>query len=170
MRVLGRIALLICILALVGIVVVVVYAKTEGFSAKARPSKPEAFVAHRLLALSYPAAAKTATNPLPATPDNVSRGHEEYRHDCAVCHGDDGTGKTEIAAGLYPKVPNLRHEADMTDGELFYIIRNGVRFTGMPGWSDPDEHIWRLVLFIRDLPNEAPQESAQSRPAKRQGD
>jgi mono/diheme cytochrome c family protein len=145
--------LMLIVLILIGVGVLVVYAKTRGFTAKARPSAPERFIAHRLLELSYPAAAKSMQNPLQATPEYLTRAHDHYMHDCAVCHGDDGAGKTEIARGLYPKVPNLRHESDMTDGELFFIIKNGIRFTGMPGWSDPDDEIWKLVLFIRDLPN-----------------
>jgi mono/diheme cytochrome c family protein len=134
------------------------YAKTRGFTAKAQPSKVEEFIADQLLELSYPASAKSMKNPVPATPENLARGRDHFAHDCAICHGNDGAGHTEIAAGLYPKAPNLRDESDISDGVLFYIIKNGVRFTGMPGWSDPDEELWKVVLFIRNLPNETPQD------------
>ena len=46
----------------------------------------------------------------------------------------------------------------LTDGELFYIIKNGIRFTGMPGWGGEDEENWKLVLFIRHLPKLSPKE------------
>jgi hypothetical protein len=47
---------------------------------------------------------------------------------------------------------------DLADGEIFYIIKNGIRFTGMPGWDGEDEENWKLALFIRHLPNLSPQE------------
>ncbi len=161
MRRLAALLVAVVVLLLAATGVLVIYAKTRGFTAKARPSAPERFIAERLLALSYPVAAKSLQNPLQPTPENVGRGERHYRHDCAVCHGDDGAGKTEIGQGLYPKVPNLRHEDDLTDGQLFFIIKNGVRFTGMPGWNDPDEEIWSMVLYIRDLPHR-PQRENQS--------
>jgi mono/diheme cytochrome c family protein len=144
------------VLLLIGGGIVVIYAKTNGFTAKAQPSRPERFLAHRLLALSYPASAKTLQNPLPASPENLSRGRATYEGECAVCHCSDGSGDTQIGRGLYPKAPNLRHEVRLSDGELFYIIRNGIRFTGMPGWSDPDDQIWRMVLYLRALPHTVP--------------
>jgi mono/diheme cytochrome c family protein len=154
----GRILIALAALILITIGVLVGYAKSRGFSAKAQPSKVEELIAGSLLSLSYPASAKSTPNPVQATPENLSRGRDHFAHDCAVCHGNDGAGHTEVAAGLYPKVPNLRDESDMTDGELFYIIRNGIRFTGMPGWNDPDEEVWKMVLFIRNLPHETPED------------
>src|SRR5262249_28979075 len=77
---------------------------------------------------------------------------------CAVCHGNDGSGNTEMGRGLYPKAPDMRLPAtqNLSDGELFYIVENGVRLTGMPGWSTGtkagEEESWRLVHFIRHLP------------------
>ena len=73
---------------------------------------------------------------------------------CATCHGNSGDGKTQINAGLYPPAPDMREAVtqDLSDGELFYIIKNGIRLTGMPGWGGSDEDNWKLVLFIRHLP------------------
>jgi mono/diheme cytochrome c family protein len=160
----GIIASIMVLAIVIGVGVVVWYAKTRGFSATGQPSRPERFIAHRLLELSYPASAKSMKNPVPDTPAAVEEGRRHYSHDCAGCHGDDGLGHTEIGRGLYPKPPNLRHESDMPDGELFYIIRNGVRFTGMPGWMEPpDDEIWKLVLYIRALPNQpAPAQAAEA--------
>ena len=79
---------------------------------------------------------------------------------CAFCHANDGSGSSEIGRGLYPKPPDMRAAATqgLTDGELFYIIENGVRFTGMPAFGTGKEDAageklaWQLVLFIRHLP------------------
>lgn len=150
----------IVILFLIAVATVLVYAKTRGFSAKARPSGLEAAIAERLLDLSYPSSAKSMKNPLQPTPEYLTRGRDHFANDCAVCHGNDGLGRTEIGNGLYPKPPNLRDEADLSDGELFYIIRNGIRFTGMPGWNSRDDEIWKLVLFIRNLPQQTPEDLA----------
>ncbi len=72
-----------------------------------------------------------------------------------LCHANDGSGKTPINEGLYPPAPDLRESGtrDLSDGEIFNIIRNGIRFTGMPGWGGEGEENWKLVLFIRHLPD-----------------
>jgi mono/diheme cytochrome c family protein len=158
----GWLATLIILAILACALVVVVYARTYGFSAKAKPSRIESAIAHRLLDLSYPTAAKTMQNPLQASPVYLAEARHQYKEQCAFCHGDDGAGKTEAGRGLYPKAANLRHEADMSDGQLFYIMKNGIRFTGMPGWDDADEDIWKMVLYIRDLPNQKPSEQPEA--------
>jgi mono/diheme cytochrome c family protein len=77
---------------------------------------------------------------------------------CAMCHANDGSGETEMGRNLYPRAPDLRAPAtqNLTDGELLYIIEQGVRFTGMPAWGDGSEESrrasWALVHFIRHLP------------------
>jgi mono/diheme cytochrome c family protein len=77
---------------------------------------------------------------------------------CASCHANDGSGNTEMGRGLFPKAPDMRLAAtqQLSDGELFYVIERGIRFTGMPGWGNGttagEESSWRLVHFIRHLP------------------
>src|SRR5204862_3671862 len=86
---------------------------------------------------------------------------------CAICHANDGSGKTEMGRNLYPRAPDMRLAAtqELTDGELFYIIGNGVRLTGMPGWGDGSEESsranWHLVAFIRELPRLTPAEKLE---------
>ncbi len=89
-------------------------------------------------------------------PGALTEARKFYSDNCAVCHANDGTGKTNTAKGLSPEVPDLRaaHVQKLTDGEMFYIIKNGVRFTGMPGWDLSDGHSWQLVLLIRQFANE----------------
>ena len=84
---------------------------------------------------------------------------EHFADHCATCHGNDGSGRTHIGNGLYPPPPDMSLAATqkLTDGELYYIIENGIRFTGMPAFGEKpgDEHddaTWKLVRFIRHLP------------------
>lgn len=126
----------------------------HGFSAREKPSSIEALLAGHARRIATPPDAKTRRNPLPATPLNVAEARDHYADHCAVCHANNGSGKTQINEGLYPPAPDLRLSGtqQLTDGEIFYIIRNGIRFTGMPGWDGEDEDNWKLVLFIRHLP------------------
>jgi mono/diheme cytochrome c family protein len=91
---------------------------------------------------------------------------EHFADHCAVCHGNDGSGDTEAGRGLYPRSPDMRLAAtqNLSDGELFYIIENGVRLTGMPAWStgtkEGETSSWHLVHFIRHLPKLSEEELA----------
>jgi len=129
----------------------------HGFSAKDEPSALEKTVARAVRNLSIPADAKQARNPNPATPENWAEGREHFADHCATCHANDGSGDTEMGRNLYPKPPDLRlpQTHNLTDGEIFYIIQNGIRLTGMPAWAESHEENdnWKLVLFIRHLPN-----------------
>jgi mono/diheme cytochrome c family protein len=89
-----------------------------------------------------------------------------YADHCAICHDNDGSGNTTIGKGLFPKPPDMRQPAtrNLSDGELFYIIHNGVRLTGMPAFGtegDQDLDSWKLVQFIRHLPSITPEELEQ---------
>ncbi len=128
----------------------------RGFSTRDQPSALETALARTARDWAIPASAKAAKNPFPSTAENLSEGREHFADHCATCHANDGGGNTEIGQNLYPKPPDMRLAAtqNMTDGEIFYIINNGVRLTGMPGWGDShgNDDTWRLVLFIRHLP------------------
>lgn len=128
--------------------------KAHGFSARAKPTSFESFLARKLRSLATEPGAKTLKNPLAPTPLNIAEARDHFADHCAICHANDGRGKTEINAGLYPPAPDMRQAETqrLSDGELFYIIKDGVRFTGMPGWGGADEDNWKLVLFIRHLP------------------
>ena len=73
---------------------------------------------------------------------------------CAVCHGAPGGPPGDIAHGLYPKPPDLRDAArNYKPAELFWIVKHGFKFTGMPAWSDhSDDELWATVAFIKALP------------------
>ena len=95
-------------------------------------------------------------NPVAATEASLRGGLEHFADHCAICHDNDGSGKGELGQGLYPKPPDLRSSRTqaLRDGELFYIIENGIRFTGMPAFGDAHDADdgWKLVQFIRHLP------------------
>jgi mono/diheme cytochrome c family protein len=155
MRTLAR--LLVTLLALIGLVAVIALAwlGRGGISARAEPGPLETRIARALRSLAIPGDAANRANPIEQTPETLRSGLEHYAEHCAVCHGSDGSGGTEIGRGLYPRPPDLRAAGTqaLSDGELFYIIENGVRFTGMPAWSTEGEtENWHLVQFIRRLP------------------
>lgn len=132
------------------------------FSATGEPSWLEAAVALRLRHLAIPLEWRAKTNPLPATADNLHEGMEHFADHCAPCHSNSGVGDTPLARGLYPHPPILREARtqSLSDGEMFAIIQNGIRFTGMPAFSvnHSEEDTWRLVMFIRHLPKITRQE------------
>ena len=134
----------------------------RGFSARDNPSVLEAYVAKTVRKLSIPASDRDAKNPFAPTTEVLSEARAHFADHCATCHGNDGSGKTEIGQNLYPKPPDMRlpETQHLTDGEIYYIIHNGIRLTGMPAWGGPgrDDDSWKLVLFIRHLPQMAPQE------------
>jgi mono/diheme cytochrome c family protein len=128
----------------------------RGFSARDTPSAMEAYVAKTARKLSIPASQRDAKNPFAPTAEVLSEARAHFADHCALCHGNDGSGKTQIGQNLYPKTPDMRLPAtqDLTDGEIYYLIHNGIRLTGMPAWGTEvkDEDSWKLVLFIRHLP------------------
>ncbi len=128
--------------------------ETRGFSAREKPSAFEEFLAGRARGLATPAVAKQMKNPLTPTPLAIAEGRDHFADHCAVCHANSGSGKTAIGRNMYPSAPDMRESGtqNLSDGELFFIIRNGIRFTGMPGWGGEDEDNWKLVLFIRHMP------------------
>jgi predicted CXXCH cytochrome family protein len=127
--------------------------------ARQEPSRAEVGIATWLLHHSVPRAAKAAINPLGPHPDPaaITAGRDLFRQKCEACHAYDGGGKTALGAGEFPRPPVLRTLAPtMSDGEIFYHIRNGIRNTAMPAWSLPDGQVWQLVSYIRRLPTVAP--------------
>jgi predicted CXXCH cytochrome family protein len=128
----------------------------EGSSSRDNAPRLESLVAQWLLNRTVPARERDLPNPLRAHPDSsdVEAGRDVYRQKCEICHAYNGSGKTEISAGQYPRAPDLRDPVvqEMSDGELLYHIVNGIRHTGMPAWNLPTQRGWQLVLYLRELP------------------
>ena len=129
----------------------------RGFRASSEPSHFEATIARAVRNISIPRRERGAKNPMPPSPEVLDQGRELFLSRCAVCHGVDGSGRTDVGAGLYPRVPDLRSEKTrhLTDGQIHYIIENGVQLTGMPAWGNrhnaSSDDSWKLALFIRSL-------------------
>jgi mono/diheme cytochrome c family protein len=136
----------------------------HGVSARDEPTRVEIVLARLMRRLAIPERARARTNPVPPTPDALSRARAHFADHCASCHGNDGRGGTALGRGLYPRAPDmtLPRTQGLSDGELYAIIDNGVRLTGMPAWGSPgpedDAETWELVHFIRRLPSLTPAE------------
>jgi mono/diheme cytochrome c family protein len=162
----GNFILLILVLAAglgIGVAASILH---DGLSARATPTAMEAMLARNARHLAIPSYARAAKNPLSATDENLQDARLHFADHCATCHANDGSGNSMIGQGLYPKPPDLRlpETQKLSDGELFWIIENGVRFTGMPafgGHHGMAEDSWKLVLFIRHLTHLSEDEKVQ---------
>ena len=132
--------------------------QSRGFSTRDQPTAMERWVAAQARAMAMPAEAKSRTNPVGNSPEVLAEASAHWADHCFSCHANDGSGDTVVGKNLYPPAPDMRLPAtqQLTDGELFYIIQNGIRLTGMPAWgtgtSQDEEDSWKLVHFIRHLP------------------
>jgi len=133
--------------------------RQTGLSTRRSPGPVEGFASKQIRAWLVPATARNTTNPLPGNAEILKQGMDHWADHCATCHANNGSGDTEMGRNFYPPVPDMRNAEtqSLSDGELYYIIRNGVPLTGMPAWGDPrlgnsDSQTWALVSFIRHLP------------------
>jgi len=156
----GNFLLLVFAVALGLLAVAAVSMLHDGLSARATPSALETAIARTARKMAAPSAARSATNPIVDSPEVQREARLHFADHCATCHGNDGSGDTMIGRGLYPKPPDLRasQTQKISDGEIFWVIENGVRLTGMPAFGGAgSEHggtddSWKLVHFIRHLP------------------
>ncbi len=139
-------------------VVAVVGFALSGVSARPDPPALEAKVARTARHHLIPRAARKRANPVPASEELRVEAMRHWADHCASCHGNDGKGDTALGRGLYPRSPDMTLAAtqDLSDGELFWIIENGIKLTGMPAWGsasgEESDESWGLVHFIRRLP------------------
>jgi mono/diheme cytochrome c family protein len=99
--------------------------------------------------------AGSAQNPLASNPRAVEQGRSSYIGSCAECHGATGDGKGVFGQSTYPPAADLTsHDTkEKSDASLFWIVKNGLSFTGMPGFSSQynDQEIWALVSYMRSM-------------------
>jgi len=103
---------------------------------------------------AIPPDAAQQVNPVKATPESIAQGKKYYGYDCAMCHGVNGDGKGDVAVDEKLKLKDYRDPAalkDMTDGELFYIIKNGKGQMPPEGGRLKAPDLWNLVNYIRSL-------------------
>lgn len=149
--------LLLVVIGVLGGVSVYTVAR-KGLSTRVTPSAVEEVLALSMRSLATPASVRGLQNPVQWTPSARAEGLEHFADHCAACHANDGSGDTAIGTAFYPPAPDMRapRTQQLSDGELFSIIENGIRLTGMPAWGTgtPDgvRSSWMLVHFIRQLP------------------
>ncbi len=137
---------------------------SRGLSTRTDPSPAEIMIARTMRRLATPSAVRAQNNPLAPTAAVLADGLGHFADHCASCHANDGSGQTALGQNLFPKAPDMRapDTQSLSDGELFAIIENGIRLTGMPAWGDGTEASaagsWGLVHFIRRLPGLTPDE------------
>jgi mono/diheme cytochrome c family protein len=155
--------------ALAGIVAIAgaLWFAAQGISARPEPSSVEVSIARAARHLAIPASERSRRNPIPVTNESIRAGLDHWADHCATCHANNGGGDSSIGRALFPRAPDMRLPAtqDLTDGELFYIIENGVKLTGMPAWgtgaAENEQDSWHLVHFIRHLPELTDDELAE---------
>jgi len=135
----------------------VLQTRAAGWSARMPPSRFEAFLAAEARSLSMPGAAMRRMNPVSESPAVLAAAREHWADHCAICHANDGSGDVPMGKQMFPPAPDMREAPTqrLTDGELFYVIENGIRLTGMPAWGGAghdESDSWKLVRFIRHLP------------------
>jgi len=164
----GQFFLLVVVVAVGLLAAAAISILHDGLSARATPSALETAIARSARKMAAPSAARTARNPIADSPEIEREARLHFADHCATCHGNDGSGDTLIGHGLYPKPPDLRaaETQKLSDGDIFWIIENGVRLTGMPAFGGSSEHgtpedTWKLVHFIRHLPALTPEEKLE---------
>jgi mono/diheme cytochrome c family protein len=159
MKRLLRVAAWLLFLAIVVIAGVMLVLQGQGVSARPEPSWIETRAALFMRGWLTPSTYKGLKNPVSANEENFVAAREHFADHCATCHANDGSGQTEMGRSFYPKAPDMRlpRTQQLSDGELFYFIENGIRLTGMPGWStgtlEGEKSSWQLVHFIRRMPS-----------------
>ena len=161
-RMIGIAVLVLVVLAVLGAASI----KWRGFRASSTPGVLETAVARSVRDFAIPRAEHRRTNPVAGDPVALEQGREVFLTRCAVCHGVDGQGATRIGANEYPRVPNLRSAPTqrLSDGDIHYIIENGVQLTGMPAMRGPhsesDAESWKLVAYVRSFRSPSPEKIA----------
>lgn len=133
--------------------------------ATAKPSSLEKTLAPWAVDKSRERRAPLGADPYTNSPAVLAVGMDHYRENCVMCHGAPDVPAGELAKGLNPPAPQLQSKGtqSMTDGQLFWTIKNGVRMTGMPAFAPThtDEQIWKIVAFVRHLPHLTASEKAR---------
>ena len=138
-------------------------------SADGTHSRLEARIMPVVLHASIVRHASAETNPLPLNEDNLKAGVDTYKAMCARCHSTPANGPSVYGQSFYPPAPQLPNGmAQYTDSQLFWLIKHGIRNTGMPAWGSmlSDEEIWQLVSLLKNSQDLPPSVEASGRNAR----
>jgi thiosulfate dehydrogenase len=121
----------------------------------ARPSGLERWAARTSLNATIHREMNPSPNPLPVTDANLNAGLKLYASNCMACHGAADGKASNIAHGLYQPAPQLadRGVEEDPDGEIYWKVQHGIRFTGMPSFGKTltDTQLWQLVMFLKQM-------------------
>jgi len=158
---------------MLGVISAMLGALLPGCAAGKPASQEETSLANAAKDVTIPLEAGKMKNPLPETDEVVSQGQEVFLGSCAQCHGADAHGDTNVGRSMTPPAMDLssNHVQHWSDAELFWIIQNGVRLTGMPSWksSISANDTWKLARFIHNLPHLNAASASTAIPSQAQG-
>ena len=149
------------LLVLVGAAAVAIYAGLYNIAADVPHPQPIYWLYETVRNRSVAARARDIVVPTDLDDANrISTGAGLYAEMCSGCHLAPGMQRTEISRGLYPRAPELRRQTDLTPAEQFWIVKHGVKMSGMPAWgiTHDDELLWDVVAFVRTLPELTPEQ------------
>ncbi len=151
--------LAVAFFALIGFAAVIVQAGVYNIAADTPHSEPVFWLLKTVRQQSIAArAVNIVVPPDLADAKRISRGAGQYAEMCSGCHLAPGMKRTEISWGLYPRAPELRRGSDLTPAEEFWVVKHGIKMTGMPAWgvTHDDAMLWDIVAFLRKLPELTP--------------
>ena len=150
------------LLALLAVVAVAIYAGLYNIAADVPHTPPVYWLLETVRDRSVAARARNIVPNDLDDANRISKGAGQYAEMCSGCHLAPGMKRTEISRGLYPRAPELRRKTNLTPAEQFWVVKHGVKMTGMPAWgvTHDDDLLWDVVAFVRKLPELTPEQYA----------
>jgi mono/diheme cytochrome c family protein len=149
------------LLVLIGATAVGIYSGLYNIAADVPHTQPDYWLLETVRDRSVEARVRDIVVPNDLTdPTRISRGAGQYADMCCGCHLAPGMKRTEISQGLYPRAPELRRKTTLTPAEQFWVVKHGIKMTGMPAWgvTHDDDLLWDVVAFVRKLPELTPEQ------------
>ena len=148
------------LLALLAVVAVAIYAGLYNIAADVPHTPPVYWLLETVRDRSVAARARDIVPNDLDDANRISKGAGQYAEMCSGCHLAPGMKRTEISRGLYPRAPELRRKTNLTAAEQFWVVKHGVKMTGMPAWgvTHDDDLLWDVVAFVRKLPELTPEQ------------
>jgi mono/diheme cytochrome c family protein len=148
------------LLALLAVVAVAIYAGLYNIAADVPHTPPVYWLLETVRDRSVAARARDIVPNDLDDANRISKGAGQYAEMCSGCHLAPGMKRTEISRGLYPRAPELRRKTNLTPAEQFWVVKHGVKMTGMPAWgvTHDDDLLWDVIAFVRKLPELTPEQ------------
>ena len=142
------------LVACLGAASVVVYSGAYDIAADTPHGQPLYWLLQKVRQYSIAARARDAVPNDLGEAKRIASGAGQYAGMCSSCHLAPGMKRTEISRGLYPRAPELRRGSTLTPAEEFWVVKHGIKMTGMPAWgvTHDDELLWDVVAFLQKMP------------------